>query len=95
MSVIRRKIGIFDEADSGLDIDALKIVADSVNNAMKTTPLGVLIITHYQRILNFIKPNFVHIVVDGKIVQSGGHELAERLDGEGYGWAYEKEEAAA
>jgi len=95
MSVLRPKIAILDEADSGLDIDALKIVADSVNNAMKTTPLGVLIITHYQRILNFIKPNFVHIVVDGKIVQSGGHELAERLDGEGYGWAYEKEEAAA
>ena len=60
---------------------------------MNPPPLGFLIITHYQRILNFIKPNFVHIVVDGKIVQSGGPELAERLDGEGYGWAYEKEKA--
>ena len=93
MSVLRPKFAILDEADSGLDIDALKIVAEGVNHAMNTTPLGVLIITHYQRILNFIKPNFVHIVVDGKIVQSGGPELAERLDGEGYGWAYEKEEA--
>ncbi|KHO48423.1 MAG: hypothetical protein QT00_C0001G0441 [archaeon GW2011_AR5] len=93
MSVLKPKFAILDEADSGLDIDALKIVAEGVNNSMNTTPLGVLIITHYQRILNFIKPNFVHIVVDGKIVQSGGPELAERLDGEGYGWAYEKEEA--
>src|SRR3989338_433089 len=94
MAVLKPKIAILDEADSGLDIDALKIVAEGVNNSMKTTPLGVLIITHYQRILNFIKPNFVHIVVDGKIVQSGGPELAEKLDGEGYGWTYDKEEAA-
>lgn len=95
MTVLKPKIAILDEADSGLDIDALKIVANGVNHAMKTLPLGVLIITHYQRILNFIKPDFVHIVVDGKIVQSGGPELAERLDGEGYGWAYEKEEEMA
>ena len=94
MAVLKPKIAILDEADSGLDIDALKIVAEGVNNSMRSTPLGVLIITHYQRILNFIKPNFVHIVVDGKIVQSGGPELAEKLDGEGYGWTYEKEEAA-
>lgn len=93
MSVLKPKIAILDEADSGLDIDALKIVADGVNNSMKNSPLGVLIITHYQRILNFIKPNFVHIVVDGKIVQSGGPEMAERLDLEGYGWAYEQPEA--
>ena len=94
MAVLKPKIAILDEADSGLDIDALKIVAEGVNNSMRSTPLGVLIITHYQRILNFIKPHFVHIVVDGKIVQSGGPELAEKLDGEGYGWTYEKEEAA-
>lgn len=94
MSVLKPKIAVLDEADSGLDIDALKVVAEGVNNAMKTTPLGVLIITHYQRILNFIKPHFVHIVVDGRIVQSGGPELAERLEEEGYGWASEKQEIA-
>ncbi|MBI4174659.1 MAG: Fe-S cluster assembly ATPase SufC [Candidatus Aenigmarchaeota archaeon] len=91
MSVLKPKIAILDEADSGLDIDALKVVAEGVNNSMKSTPLGVLIITHYQRILNFIKPDFVHIVVDGKIVQSGGPELAEKLEDQGYGWAYEPE----
>lgn len=92
MAVLKPKIAVLDEADSGLDIDALKVVAEGVNQTMKTSPLGVLIITHYQRILNFIKPNFVHIVVDGKIVKSGGGELAEKLDGEGYGWTYEKPE---
>ena len=89
MSVLKPKIAILDEADSGLDIDALKIVAEGVNHAIASTSLGVLIITHYQRILNFIKPNFVHIVVDGKIVQSGGPELATKLEDQGYGWAYE------
>lgn len=92
MSVLKPKIAILDEADSGLDIDALKIVAEGVNHAMRSTQLGVLIITHYQRILNFIKPDFVHIVVDGKIVQSGGPELAEKLEDQGYGWAHEKPE---
>lgn len=87
MNVLKPKIAILDEADSGLDIDALKIVAEGVNRAMQTTPLGVLIITHYQRILNFINPDFVHIVVDGKIVKSGGKEIVERLEDEGYGWA--------
>ena len=92
MAVLKPKFAVLDEADSGLDIDALKIVAEGVNNAMSSTQLGVLIITHYQRILNFIKPDFVHIVVDGKIVKSGGKELVERLEEEGYGWAQEKEE---
>ena len=87
MSVLRPKFAILDEADSGLDIDALKIVADGVNNSMNNTQLGVLIITHYQRILNFIKPHHVHIVVNGKIVKSGGPEIVDRLEDEGYGWA--------
>ena len=91
MNVLKPKFAILDEADSGLDIDALKVVAEGVNNAMKSTQLGVLIITHYQRILNFIKPDFVHIVVDGKIVKSGGKELVERLEEEGYGWTHEEE----
>jgi Fe-S cluster assembly ATP-binding protein len=90
MSVLKPKMAILDEADSGLDIDALKVVAQGVNDTMKVSPLGVLIITHYQRILNFIKPNFVHIVVNGTIVRSGGGELVERLEDEGYGWALEE-----
>ncbi|HIG97200.1 MAG TPA: Fe-S cluster assembly ATPase SufC [Candidatus Aenigmarchaeota archaeon] len=90
MAVLKPKIAILDEADSGLDIDALKVVANGVNNAMTTSPLGVLIITHYQRILDFIKPDFVHIVVDGKIKKSGGKELVEKLEEEGYAWAHEE-----
>ena len=89
MAVLKPKMAILDEADSGLDIDALKIVAQGVNETMDASPLGVLIITHYQRILNFIKPHFVHIVVNGKIVQSGGSELVDRLEDEGYAWAHE------
>ncbi|MEK6888263.1 MAG: Fe-S cluster assembly ATPase SufC [Candidatus Aenigmatarchaeota archaeon] len=90
MAVLKPKIAILDEADSGLDIDALKVVANGVNHAMKTAPLGVLIITHYQRILDFVKPDFVHIVVDGKIKKSGGKELVEKLEEEGYAWAHEE-----
>ncbi|MFA4820534.1 MAG: Fe-S cluster assembly ATPase SufC [Candidatus Aenigmatarchaeota archaeon] len=90
MAVLKPKIAILDEADSGLDIDALKVVANGINHAMKTAPLGVLIITHYQRILNFIEPDFVHIVVDGKIKKSGGKELVEKLEEEGYAWAHEE-----
>ena len=91
MAVLKPKFAVLDEADSGLDIDALKIVADGVNATMEASPLGILIITHYQRILNFIKPHFVHVVVNGKIVRSGGSELVDRLEEEGYGWAHEEE----
>jgi Fe-S cluster assembly ATP-binding protein len=73
-----------DETDSGLDVDALKIVAEGVNRAKEATGLGVLLITHYTRILNYITPDFVHVVVAGKIAESGGSELAERLEAEGY-----------
>ncbi len=90
MSVLKPKMAILDEADSGLDIDALKVVAHGVNETMKTSPMGVLIITHYQRVLNFIRPHFVHIMVNGKVVRSGGGELAERLEDEGYGWAFDE-----
>ena len=72
-----------DETDSGLDIDALRIVADGVNN-LRGPDLGVLLITHYQRILNYIKPDFVHVLVDGRIVDSGGPELAIELEEAGY-----------
>ena len=79
---------IMDETDSGLDVDALKIVAGGVN-ALRGPDLGGLIITHYQRLLNYIVPDKVHIIVGGKVVQTGGPELAQRLDSEGYDWVKE------
>jgi len=83
MAVLRPEIAILDETDSGLDIDALRIVAEGVN-ALAGPELGVLLITHYQRILNYIKPQFVHVLVDGRIVKSGGAELAHELEAQGY-----------
>ena len=78
------KVAILDETDSGLDVDALKIVSEGVNRAKDSSDLGVLLITHYTRILRYIKPDFVHVFVDGKIVEEGGPELADRLEDEGY-----------
>jgi Fe-S cluster assembly ATP-binding protein len=83
MAVLRPEIAILDETDSGLDIDALRIVAEGVN-ALAGPDLGVLLITHYQRILNYIKPQFVHVLVDGRIVKSGGADLAHELEAQGY-----------
>jgi len=85
MMVLEPRIIILDEIDSGLDIDALKIVAAGVN-AMRAEDRSFLIITHYQRLLNYIKPDFVHVMMQGRIVKSGGPELAERLEAEGYDW---------
>ena len=84
MAVLEPQIAILDETDSGLDIDALRIVAEGVN-AMLNPELGVLLITHYQRLLNYITPDFVHVLAQGRIVTSGGKELALRLEDEGYG----------
>jgi len=89
MAVLQPEIAILDETDSGLDIDALRIVSDGVN-ALRGEDLGVLVITHYQRILNYIKPDFVHIMLGGKIVESGGPELALTLEEQGYDWLREK-----
>ena len=86
MAVLEPKLAILDETDSGLDIDALKIVADGVNS-MRRTDRAFLVITHYQRLLNYIVPDFVHVLVDGRIVKSGGKELAMELEEKGYGWA--------
>jgi Fe-S cluster assembly ATP-binding protein len=83
MAVLQPEIAILDETDSGLDIDALRIVAEGVN-AQLSPELGVLLITHYQRILNYIKPDFVHVLAQGRIVASGGRDLAVRLEEEGY-----------
>jgi Fe-S cluster assembly ATP-binding protein len=81
---------VLDETDSGLDIDALRIVSEGVN-ALAGPEMGVLIITHYQRILNYIKPDFVHIMLDGRVVESGGPDLAERLEEHGYEWIRERQ----
>jgi Fe-S cluster assembly ATP-binding protein len=91
MAVLRPEIAIMDETDSGLDIDALRIVAEGVNT-LRGPDLGVLLITHYQRILNYIKPDFVHIMLDGRIVESGGPDLALHLEEHGYDWLKNKAE---
>jgi Fe-S cluster assembly ATP-binding protein len=83
MAMLKPRIAIMDETDSGLDIDALRVVAEGVESLV-SPEMGVLVITHYQRILNFLKPDFVHVFVGGRIVEEGGPELAEKLELEGY-----------
>ena len=85
MSILQPKLAVLDETDSGLDIDALRIVANGVN-ALRNSERSFLVVTHYQRLLNYIKPDFVHVLVDGRIVRSGGPELALELEEKGYGW---------
>ena len=89
MAALKPEIAILDETDSGLDIDALRIVSEGIN-ALRGPELGVLVITHYQRILNYIKPDYVHILMDGRIVETGGPDLAQRLEERGYDWVREK-----
>lgn len=84
MELLSPKIAILDETDSGLDVDALRIVSEGVNRVKDNTGLGVMLITHYTRILNYIKPDFVHVFVNGRVAEQGGPELAERLEAEGY-----------
>ncbi|MYE25985.1 MAG: Fe-S cluster assembly ATPase SufC [Chloroflexi bacterium] len=94
MAVLEPEIAVLDETDSGLDIDALRIVADGVN-ALTGPNMGALVITHYQRMLNYIKPDFVHVLYGGRIVESGGPELAHELEDKGYEWIRERHEALA
>lgn len=89
MSMIKPRIAILDEIDSGLDIDALKVVARGVNELL-SPEMGVLMITHYQRLLNYIKPDFIHVMMQGRIVKSGGPELALKLEENGYDWIKEE-----
>ncbi len=84
LELLGPRIAILDETDSGLDVDALRVVSEGVNRAKETTDVGVLLITHYTRILRYIRPDFVHVFVDGRIAEEGGPELAERLEAEGY-----------
>ena len=85
MAMLKPKLAVMDETDSGLDIDALKIVANGVNKLAEEDPeMSILLITHYQRLLDYIKPDFVHVMVDGRIVRSGGPEIALELEAEGY-----------
>jgi Fe-S cluster assembly ATP-binding protein len=93
LATLEPEIAVLDETDSGLDIDALRIVAAGVN-ALAGPGLGVLVITHYQRILNYIKPHFVHVMLNGQIVESGGADLALHLEAHGYDWVREKYEDA-
>ena len=92
LAMLQPAFAVLDETDSGLDIDALRIVSDGVN-AMRGPERGFLIITHYTRILGYVKPEFVHIMLDGRIVREGGPELADELEEKGYEWI--KEEVAA
>jgi len=84
MELLRPKFAVLDETDSGLDVDALRVVSEGVNRAKESTGAGVLLITHYTRILRYIEPDFVHVFVDGRIAEEGGKELADRLEAEGY-----------
>ena len=93
MAVLEPKLAVLDETDSGLDIDALRVVSNGINQ-LRNADNAIVLITHYQRLLNYIKPNHVHVLLDGKIVQSGGPELAEELESKGYDWIKETVDVA-
>ncbi len=95
MATVEPKIAIMDETDSGLDIDALRIVSEGAMRLKTELNMGALVITHYQRILNYIKPDYVHIMMDGRIVESGGPDLALQLEERGYDWIREKQNTLA
>jgi Fe-S cluster assembly ATP-binding protein len=95
LALLNPRLAVLDETDSGLDIDALNTVAHGVNTVAGDSDMGVLIITHYQRILHMVTPQFVHIMFDGRIVKEGGPELVEQLEQRGYGWIRDEVAAAA
>jgi Fe-S cluster assembly ATP-binding protein len=84
LGLLKPKIAVLDETDSGLDVDALRVVSDGINRVRETTDVGVLLITHYTRILGYVQPEFVHVFINGRIVEEGGRELADKLEAEGY-----------
>src|SRR4051812_25373696 len=89
LATLEPRLAILDETDSGLDIDALRVVANGINSLIGPA-LGVLVITHYEQFLNYIKPEFVHVMYDGRIVEEGGFDLAEKIQAQGYDWVAEK-----
>jgi Fe-S cluster assembly ATP-binding protein len=91
MAMLKPEVAVLDETDSGLDIDALRTVAEGVNKLHDEIGMGALIITHYQRILHYVRPQFVHILIDGRIVHEGGPELVDELERQGYDWLREEE----
>ncbi len=91
MAVLEPKLALLDETDSGLDIDALRIVAEGINQ-LRSPDNAIVLVTHYQRILDYVTPDFVHVLLDGRIVQSGGPELAHQLEAQGYDWLKETDE---
>ena len=93
MAMLEPKLAVLDETDSGLDIDALRIVADGVNK-LRSDSNAIVLVTHYQRMLNYITPDFVHVLMDGRIVRSGGPALAHELEEKGYDWIRESVEAS-
>jgi Fe-S cluster assembly ATP-binding protein len=92
MAMLKPEVAVLDETDSGLDIDALRTVANGVNTLHTETGMGALVITHYQRILHHITPDFVHVMLEGRIVREGGPELVEQLEREGYDWLRDEAE---
>jgi Fe-S cluster assembly ATP-binding protein len=88
MKLLKPQLAMLDEIDSGLDVDALRIVADTVNRTQKETGMSLIVVSHYERFLEFVNPQYTHILVDGRIVAEGGPELAARIDTEGYDWIY-------
>ena len=90
MAMLEPEVAVLDETDSGLDIDALRTVAEGVNKLHDETGMGALVITHYQRILHYVTPDFVHVMLDGRIVREGGPELVEQLERQGYDWLREE-----
>lgn len=92
MAVLEPKLAILDETDSGLDIDALKIVASGVN-ALRNSERAIILVTHYQRLLDYIVPDYVHVLSNGRIIKSGDHQLAKELEAQGYGWVTEDQKA--
>jgi len=89
LALLEPELAILDETDSGLDIDALKVVAQGIEST-RSTEKGILLITHYQRILNYVKPDFIHVLAEGRIIKSGGKELALELEKKGYDWVYQE-----
>ena len=94
LSVLGPKLALLDETDSGLDIDALKVVANGIN-AFRAPDKALLLVTHYQRILNYVMPDFVHVLIEGRIVKSGGRDLALELEARGYEWVREAVESGS